>query len=462
MQPTDATATDFVPPCPMRPDRPLTAWDVLALARKDFLSLWAPGDFATRFRVVTIFRRRILIVNSPKLVQEAFHTNHTIFQRKSPQMRHALKPLIGDGLFISDHEVWARRRRIVGPIIHTARVPGFVPVMIRAIEEKRDEWLAQGDGAQIDALADMARLTAEIICRTIFGQELGRHHADEIVAGFSDYQARIDQFDLFTALGLPDWLPRFRNRGVRKATARVLRALDAIIAGIASTGVKDDASVIGGLLSARDEDGTPLGPDAIRNEAAVIFMAGHETTANTLAWAWYLLSQSPRVADRLRAEVDEVLADCAPTFADVHRLPYTRAVIEETLRLYPPVPILAREASGDGMILDQPISKGTLLLVVPWMLHRSPNFWPDAAAFRPERHMEAKSPSKYLYIPFSIGPRVCPGQVFGMTEAILSLAILARRVTLDLVPGTDVQPVCRLTLRPGDTLPMILRLRDVA
>ena len=237
--------------------------------------------------------------------------------------------------------------------------------------------------------------------------------------------------------------------------------LDEIIDSYQAQKEAGEASVIGGLLEARDEDGNPLSRDAIRNEAAVIFMAGHETTANTLAWTWYLLSQSPRVAKRLRSEINDTLGDRTPDFKDVANLPYSRAVIEEALRLYPPVPILAREAMDDTEISGKRIAKGSLVMVVPWLMHRNPVLWDKPDAFWPERFLgnNTKKPNKYGYVPFSIGPRICAGLQFGLTEAILSLAILARDFDLQLVPGTDVQPVCRLTLRPGDKLPMTVHPR---
>ena len=454
------TPADFVPPYPFRYETMPPIWKLIGMAKKNFLSIWGVDDFQGRLRSRKVFTRELVVCNRPDVVREAFQTNHAALQRKSPQMRHALEPLLGDGLFVSDTETWAKRRKVVAPIIHGSRVPGFAPIMIDTIEEKRTEWAAKGEGAEIDALAEMAHLTAEIISRTIFGRQLGKNYASEVVQGFSEYQKYIDQIDLISMFGLPEWLPRFRGRAIKKSKERILNVLDEIIDSYHAQKEAGEASVIGGLLEARDEDGNPLSRDAIRNEAAVIFMAGHETTANTLAWAWFLLSQSPRVAEKLHAELDEVLGSRTPTFKDVANLPYTRAVIEETLRLYPPVPILAREAMEDTEISGKPIPKGSLVMVVPWLMHRNPVLWTKPDAFWPERFLQkSKKPNKYGYVPFSIGPRICAGLQFGLTEAILSLAILARDFDLKLMPGTDVQPVCRLTLRPGDNLPMILHPR---
>ncbi|MTH98325.1 cytochrome P450 [Roseibium sp. RKSG952] len=436
-------------------------WKLVGLAKRNFLSIWGADDFQGRLRSKKVMSRELVICNRPDVVREAFQTNHASLQRKSPQMRHALEPLIGDGLFVSDTETWTKRRKVVAPIIHGSRVPGFAPIMVETIEETRDHWLAKGRGAEVDALADMAHLTAEIICRTIFGRTLGKNYAGEVVEGFTDYQRHIDQIDLISMLGLPEWLPRYRNGAIRKSVKRILSVLDKIIDSYSEQKQSGETSVIGGLLEARDDDGNPLSREAIRNEAAVIFMAGHETTANTLAWAWYLLSQSPRIAQKLQAEVDQVLGGRTATFADVRSLPYTKAVVEETLRLYPPVPILAREAMEDTTIGKKTFAKGSLVMVVPWLMHRNPVLWHKPDVFLPERFLNPKSkkPNKYGYVPFSIGPRICAGLQFGMTEAILSLAILARTFELKLKPGTDVQPVARLTLRPGETLPMTLHPR---
>ncbi len=453
---------EFTPPYPFRYEKMPPVWKLLGMAKRNFLSIWGIDDFQSRLRSKRVFSRELVVCNRPDVVREAFQTNHEILQRKTPQMRHALEPLLGDGLFISDTETWAKRRKVVAPIIHGSRVKGFAPIMIETIDEKRAEWAARGEGAEIDALADMAHLTAEIICRTIFGRQLGKDYAAEVVQGFSDYQRHIDQIDLLSLFGLPEWLPRFRGRAIKKPVQRIMSVLDEIIESYEAQKQKGEASVIGGLLEARDDNGTPLSRSAIISEAAVIFMAGHETTANTLAWAWFLLSKCDKTRLRLQEELDTVLGGRTPTFQDVAQLPFTKAVIEETLRLYPPVPILGREAMADTTIGGTPIPKGSLVMVVPWLMHRNPVLWSKPDVFDPDRFLDpkAKKPNKYGYVPFSIGPRICAGLQFGMTEAILSLAILAQDFELRLKDGTDVQPVARLTLRPGDNLPMTVHPRS--
>jgi cytochrome P450 len=452
----------FVPPYPARPAKALSPLKVLAAARQNLLSVFEEDAYQMQFFSARVLSRRIFICNSPDTVAQAFIAMHESFQRKTAQMRHALDPLLGDGLFISDGPIWKQRRAIVAPIVHASRMDQFAPVMVEAAAEVAQRWRDLPPGTTIDALREMGTLTAEIICRTIFGPKLGSEHATEIVASFAEYQRQIGQIDLTYMLGLPDWLPRWYPRSVREAAKRIHAILDRIIAEARSSRSRGEEAMIHRLLEARDPDtGATLDAEALRNEAAVIFMAGHETTANTLAWTWFLLSQVEAVEARLHAELDEVLGGRDPTLADLPRLVYTRAVVEETLRLYPPVPILGRQALKGERIRNRDIPVGSLVLVIPWLLHRHRRLWEQPDHFVPERFLpeNADARQRYSYIPFAVGPRVCAGQAFGLTEAILCLAALAQAVRLRLAPGETVTPVCRLTLRPGDRLPMVIERR---
>jgi cytochrome P450 len=452
----------FVPPYPERLAKPLPLFQVTRLARRNFLAIWPDECFGFDMFTMPLLARKIYVCNSPDTVVKALIENHEAFERKSPQMRHALEPLLGDGLFISDGATWRARRRIVAPIVHASNLPIFAPIMAEAASELAERWHGFAAPTPIDALAAMAHLTAEIICRTVFGRRLGTEHASEIVTAFSAYQRYIDQLDLLYLFGLPDWVPRYQPRSARNAARRIHDVLDRVIASARDQATGDDASMITLLLDAKDpETGKALDAEALRNEAAVIFMAGHETTANSLAWTWYLLSQAPEVEARLHAELDRVLGGRVPTLADVPRLIYTRAVFDEAIRLYPPVPLLARQATRTEKIRRWTIAPGSLVIVVPWLLQRHRKYWDQPDAFMPERFL-SDSPSRHnrhAYVPFSVGPRVCAGAAFGQTEAVLCLAALAQKARLRLAPGAVVQPVCRLTLRPGDTLPMIVEPR---
>ena len=435
---------------------------MLMAARRNLLAIWPEHAFERSFITTKLLRRRVLVVNNPDMVREAFIDKAAVFERKSPQQRHALEPLIGDGLFISDGETWKRRRKPVAQVTHVSRLAALAPAMTAGAGACLADWKTRPDGTELDALSEMAELTAGIICASIFGQTLGQRSAVTVVRAFTRYQALIGQMDVMSLLGLPDWLPRLQGWSVRRAARRIQKVLDGLIDESLAAGVRGEASLVKALSDSAVGDGQPaLDHDAIRNEASVLFMAGHETTANTLAWAWFLLSQDPATERRLHAEVDAVLGEAAATFEDVKRLPFTRAILEETLRLYPPVPMQVREATADEDICGRPVRKGDLVLLNAWTLHRHKKLWADPDAFLPDRFMPGGSgaPSRYAYVPFSIGPRICTGAAFGLTEAVICLATLARHVRLRLKPGWNVEPTCRLSLRPGESLPMVLEQR---
>jgi cytochrome P450 len=455
--------SNFIPPHPKRPLKPLPVFSMLKAARHNVLAIWEDRCFEWEFFSTRVLSRMLFVCNSPDTVERAFIEYHDSFERKSPQMRHGLAPLLGDGLFISDGEMWRRRRRLVAPIVHVSQLPLFAPLMVEAAIETADRWTTLPSDRPINALAETAALTAEIICRAVFGRCLGPAQAAEIVSALSDYQRLIGQLDVTYLMGLPDWLPRFHSFAIHRAARRIHTVLDEIINDCRERLGDSKASIVRLLSQAQDgESGTHLDRTALRDEATVIFMAGHETTANSLAWTWYLLSQAPEVEHRLHAELESVLDGRPPSLQDLPNLVYTRAVFEEALRLYPPVPVLARQALREERIHGRPIPVGSLVMVVPWLLHRHRRYWEQPDHFIPERFLpeNAESLVRRAYLPFSIGPRICAGAAFGMTEAILCIATLAQRVRLRLAADATVEPVCRLTLRPGNALPMFVERRD--
>jgi cytochrome P450 len=459
--PDDLSAAEpYVPPFPERHDRTLPLREIIRIARRNYLAVWERGAFHRDVMFRRLLFRDLVICNSPETVAEAFVAQHERFQRKSPQHRHALAPLLGDGLFVSDGALWRERRRVVAPVTHATRLPELAPAITEAAAERAAAWRRHPADAPLDVLGEMGRLTAEIICRTIFGRALGAEAAAGVVGAFAEYQDLVDQTDLLSLAGLPDWLPRPRGRRIRAAVARIHAVVDRLIAEILDGGA-EEASLIRAMAEAT-VPGTERRMDrrAVRNEAIVLFMAGHETTANVLAWAFFILSQDARSAARLDAELSGILAGRAATLEDLPRLPFARAVIEEKMRLYPPVPLLSREAIAPGTIAGRAVKTGTIVLVAPWLLHRRPRLWDQPDAFVPDRFLPGgPKPSRHAHVPFSVGPRVCTGQHLGLAEAVLCLATLFQAVEMRLVPGTVVMPVARLTLRPGESLPMLLRPR---
>jgi cytochrome P450 len=428
----------------------------LLLARRDLLSIWTEDSFELELMSQKILKQHVFIANSPDLVKEIFVTRHQNYERKSPQMRRALEPLLGDGLFISDGETWARRRKMQAHLFNAAHIKRYSTTMIDTTDEMVTSWAKQTSGESLLVLPEMAKLTAEIISRALFGEKMGTEYASEVVDAFSDYQASVSQMAIPNFLGLPDWFPMIGSkRGrINHSAKRIHDIVDSIIEK-ASQDPKQDT--IATELLAANKAGENINKEQIRNEMIVLFMAGHETTANTLAWFWYLVSQSPAVEKKLHEELESVLKGRLPTYEDVPKLVYTRAILEETMRLYPPVPLLSRQAKNEDILRNKTIPAGSIMIVSPWLIHRHKRYWDKPDHFIPERFMPgAKKPIKFTYLPFSLGPRVCIGKSFGLTESILCTAILAQKYRLTLPQGEKVTHECRLTLRPKGKLPMTL------
>ena len=455
-----AHMADFTPPRPEVFARPPGVFRMLSLARRNLLSVWWENAFHAPTMAKKIIARPFFVCNCPEAVSHAFVSHNDIYQRKSPQMRHALKQLLGDGLFISDGETWKIRRRMIAPILHGKLLPEYTRVMAKTLQELSRTYDKSGPGAEVDILTQMGSLTAEVICRSIFGKALGEEKSHAIISAFTEYQGHIDNLDIAALLNLPEWLSNFRG-GASKASARRLHAIiDKLVDDIEAGILEGENSIVSSLLTSEDEEtGTRLTREEVRNEVAVLVMAGHETTSNALTWAWYLISQDAEVEAKMHAEIDAVLGDRIPTYEDVEKLVYTRAIFDEALRLYPPVPFLTREALKDDVIMGRPIAKGTILMVIPWLLHRHKEYWDEPEKFRPERFINPVRSHKNIYIPFSAGPRYCPGATFGITESVLCLAMIGRHHRLQLKPGTTVEPQCRLTLRPRHGIPMIIHPR---
>ncbi len=458
--------SEFIPPYPKRHAKDLNPLQILYYAKRDLLSIWPEEAFSQEFTSQKILKQHVFVANAPDVIRHVFVTNHQNYERKSMQMKRALEPLLGDGLFISEGETWKSRRGMQTHLFDNSHIKSYSSSMIATISEMADQWAELPSGSEINIHPEMAKLTAEIISRNLFGAELGAENAEAVVNAFADYQSVINQMSLSNFLGLPDWLPNV-NAKIGRAHTSAKHIHDIVDSIISKTAESDNKDTLAAYLMAANKQGHPGCPvsgsltrEQIRNEIIVLFMAGHETTANVLAWAWYLISQSPDVATKFYAEIDEVLAGSLPSFEDVNKLKYTRAILDETMRLYPPVPILSRQSLEEDEIRGRRIPPNSLMLIVPWLIQRHKKYWDKPDSFIPERFMPgAPKPEKFTYIPFSAGPRVCIGKSFGLTESVLSLAILGQRFRLEMDQGTEVVHECRLTLRPKGKMPMRLMHR---
>jgi cytochrome P450 len=447
--------TEFIPPFPTRHKKSLGPLDILKYASRDLLSIWPEEAFERQFISTRIINRSVFIANCPDVIRHVLVTNHGNYEKKSPLLRKAFEPLLGDGLFISDGETWRQRRGMAEALFSPEQVAGFTAVMVKAAEECAQGWSTLKPGATLNVLPEMLKLSSQIIYRILFGEQADSGQIMPLIDGMANYHAASGKLDLNTFFGLPSWIPGLK----RNQATLVANGIHAIIDKLIADGVNGDNqnSILAHLLKRQGNEA--LTPVQIRNELTSLFMAGQETAANTLAWAWYLISQCPDVEQRLHREIDDAAASGSAD--DFSRLPYARAIIEESMRLYPPVPILSREAVGDDVIRKRPVPAGSIMLVVPWLLHRHKLYWDKPDHFMPERFLADApvKPDELAYIPFSTGPRVCVAQFFGTVETTLCLAILARHFRLTLPEGQQVTHECRLTLRPGNNLPMRITAR---
>ena len=399
------------------------------------------GDVAT-FR---IGRRHFYLLSHPDLVRDVLVTHHRSFI-KSYALQRA-RVLLGQGLLTSEDPVHLRQRRLSQPAFHRDRVAAMGATMVRWAEETAGRWRA---GMEVDAGREMNRLTLSIAGETLLGAGVA-DEADEIRTALTD------ALGLFHRLHNPfgellDRLPVPGTLRMRRARARLDATIHRAIAHRRAAGEERD-DLLGMLLAARDEEGDGGGmTDALlRDELLTLFLAGHETTANALAWTWHLLAEHPEAEARLHGELRAVLAGRAPTAADHGALPFTRAVLAEAMRLYPPAWTMGREPLEDYDAGGYRLRRGSVVLMSPWIIHRDPRWWSEPAAFRPERWMEPDfeaSLPRFAYFPFGGGPRKCIGEGFAWMEGVLALASMARRWRLRPVPGTKVFAEALITLRP--------------
>lgn len=443
----------FIPCHPTPPTQDPNLLQIVIGARRNLIESWTQSYYRSGIDSFRILRRQIVFVNSPEHIRYVVVTRHSNFERKSPQMRRALEALLGDGLFISDSETWKRRRPLVADIVHKRRLPEFGQTMEDAAQAVATEWADLPEGAEVELTEEMGRLTAAIISRAVFGKNIARDAAQQVIDGFSTYQRHTDSFNLGYFLGADEGWPAFGGTRRRGAIVMVHGVIDNIVnAHVAGEG---DAGSMVDMLIRRNQrsGGEPLDITALRNEAATIFMAGHETTATTLTWAWYLLANASWVTRQVHEEIAAACGTRSPTLADLPQLRWCRAVVQETLRLYPPVPLLPRQALEADRIGHIDVEKSALIMIAPWLLHRSADLWEKPNHFLPERFLSGARIDPFAYIPFAVGPRICPGMNFGLDEATLCLAILAQCFEVLPREGYKVEPVCRLTLRPKGGLP---------
>jgi cytochrome P450 len=393
------------------------------------------------------------LLSNPQYIESALLTQHRNFIKG--RMLQVNRPLLGNGLFLSEGDFWLRQRRLAQPAFHRQRIESYGRVMVEYTERMLASWQ---DGETRDAQDDMMRLTLQIVAKALFDADIAEE-AQEIGAALTAVME--ENAGLRTVLRFPSPIP---TRGARRLQ-KTIRRLDEIIYGIVQerrTSGRDTGDLLSMLLDAQDEDGSRMTDRQLRDEVVNIFLGGYETTSLALAWTWYLLSRHPEVEAKLLAELAAVLGGRSPCVADLPELRYTERVILEALRLYPPVWGLTRVARRDCEIGGYVVPAGASVAVCPWVMHRDPRYFNDPEAFLPERwegDLERRLP-RFVYFPFSGGPRICMGKAFAMMEAVLLLATIAQQFRLTLAPGHTVTPLASLTLRPKEGVRMVLNRRE--
>lgn len=402
--------------------------------------------------------RHAYLVSHPDAVRQVLVDEAARFD-KAPMYKDLLAYFLGNGLLTSDGDFWRRQRKLAQPAFHHKRIQAYGEVMVAHTTRLLREW-RPGETRAIDH--DMMRLTLSIVAKTLFDADIERS-ANRIGDALTVLLEVTNERLQSPIQWIPAWLPTRANRKRRAA----VQALDEIVMRLIDerrASGDDHGDLLSMLIAARDDAGQGMTDRQLRDEAVTLVLAGHETTANALTWTWYLLSQHPEVEAQLHAELAHVLGDRLPTAEDLRQLPYTEMVVKESMRLYPPIPGIARQANADLVIGGYPVPKGLIVTISPHVIHRDPRWYPEPDAFRPERFSKEneKLLPKYAYLPFSGGPRVCIGNTFASMEAVLILATIAQRWRLRLVPGHPVVPQDTLTLRPKHGMKMVVEARAVA
>jgi len=411
------------------------------------------GD-VVRLRLV----QNVHLINHPDHFRHVLQENHRNYTKGFGYDR--MEPLIGKGLLTSEGDFWRKQRKLAQPAFHRQRITGFAQLMVRHTAAMLERWDMLPAGATLDVHAEMMQLAFTIVCDALFSIDL-HDNAQSAGRAFAEALGIIDERfqSMFVA---PPWLPTSQNRRLREAVGVIDGMIDGIIDERRRSGV-DHPDLLGMLMSARDDDsGEQMNRAQLRDELVTMVLAGHETTANTLTWLWYLLAHHPEAEAQLHDELARTLGGRAPELGDLASLPFTTMTIDETLRLYPPVWLFGRRAIAEDTIGGYRIPAGGALFLSPYVAHRDPRFWPDPERFDPQRFRPeaVAARPRFTYFPFAFGPRMCIGAAFATMELQIVVAMIASRYRLQLGPGQQVEPDPQITLRPKDGLKMTVLPRQ--
>jgi len=446
----------FRPPAP-EPQTPLRS--LLRVVRQgdgDLLSLVPRAAYTEPLTWLGWSRRSILLVNDAQLCRQVLHDADGIFP-KNDLMVGALEGLVGDSVFVSSGERWRRQRRMIDPAFSQLRIRTAFAAMrdaVDACEQRLDEAVDQERTLSLDLA--MSHLTADVICRTIFSTSLDSSVAREVFDDFLLFERSVASVDLVQLIVGKPWARIDQPAPVVAACQRIRRhigdLLDPRLAERAR-GVAGPDDIVGAILDARDADtGQPFDREELIDQIGVFFLAGHETTASVLTWAFFILAEQPALVARAREQIAAVCGTGEVAFEHIKQLGFLRNLFRETLRLYPPITFLPRVAERATAIGERRVKRGAMIMISPWTAHRNATLWRDADRFDPDRFDDPDADGHGVPMAFGLGPRVCIGAGFATAEAILILARLIRRYDLVAQDADRVRPVARLTTRPAEEI----------
>ncbi|MFD0900356.1 cytochrome P450 [Actinomadura sediminis] len=396
--------------------------------------------------------RTLYIFNHPDHAKHVLADNSANY-RKGIGLQQARRAL-GDGLLTSEGELWREQRRTIQPAFQHGRIAAQATAVAEEAAGLVERLAARRGRGAVDVLEEMTALTLGVLGRTLLDTDLGA--SSSIGEAFEAVQDQA-MFEMVSLSTVPMWVPLPRQLRFRRARAELRRVVDRLVAERGAEPSAEADDVVSRLLaSVRAEADPAVAGRRVHDELVTLLLAGHETTASTLGWSLYLIDRHPEVRRRLHEEAVGVLGDRLPEYDDLHRLTYTATVVQEAMRLYPPVWILTREAMRDDEVGGYRVPAGSDVLICPYTLHRHPDYWDEPDRFAPERFAAGRSGERprYAYIPFGAGPRFCVGNNLGLMEATFVLALIARDLRLVKVPGHRVVPEPMLSLRIRGGLPM--------
>ncbi|MDA3646988.1 cytochrome P450 [Saccharopolyspora indica] len=403
--------------------------------------------------------KKLYFFNSPDSAKHVLADNSGNYHKGIGLVQ--AKRAIGDGLLTSAGDLWRKQRKLIQPAFQHKRIAAQADVIAEEVERLVQRLRARVGTGPVDVTAELNGLALGVLGRTLLDSELGG--CDSIGHSFEAVQDQA-MFEMVTLSLVPTWVPLPKQLRFRRARRELQRVIDALVArrGPVAAGDPGDDVLSRLILSTTEEADPAVGQRRLRDELVTLLLAGHETTASTLSWTLHLLDRHPQVWERLREEAVAVLGTGRPVADDLRRLTYTTMVVQESMRLYPPVWILPRLALADDEIAGYRVPAGSDVVVCPYTLHRHPDFWERPAEFDPDRFdpQRASDRPRYAYLPFGAGPRFCVGSHLGTMEAVFAIAMIARELRLAGVPGRQVVPEPMLSLRVRGGLRMTVHCPD--